>query len=249
MRKAVPQIFYLSVCLLACLLPATGFAQETTESEDLIKEKIKERLEKTVGEEIKGIQEEIEREAKKKAFTGLIQTITPQGVILETDFGTREASFSAETDLFYYEPGKGQTSIQATDLEVADYVILMGILEDSVLQVKRGVKTPEPEATETRRLIFGKVEEIDNQKIKFSRVGAETEMVSIEIGKNVPFEIKGQEEAEIEDIQIGDQIFAIVTQEKEVKKILIVPGKKSPLSEEKIREATEEAETSPAATP
>ena len=244
---------YCLIILLFFFFSATVFSQEeATTSQELIKEKIKERLEKSVSGEIKGIQEEIKK--RKKAFTGLIKTINENTLVLETEFGTREASISAETDILYYESGEGQKEIEISSLMKQDYIILMGILENNLLNVKRAVKMPEPEIIETRRLIFGKISEIDNLKIQLAKeVNEEPENTPLEFEDDTKLEIKGKNEAEIEDIQIGDQLYAIVTVKNDeinnILSVLVLPGKNNPLSEENLKEATEAAEAAPPATP
>lgn len=251
-KPTIKLLPYCLVILLFYLFSVTTFAQEATTSQELIKEKIKERLEKSISGEIKGIQEEIK--TKKKAFIGLITNIKGNILVLETDFGSREASISAETDIFYYESGGAQTEIEASDLTKKDYIILMGVLKNSLLNVKRAVKMPEPEIIETRKLIFGKILEIDDLEIQLDK-GADgvQENTLLELEKNTPIEIKGKAKAEIEDIQIGDQLYAIVVIKNgkitSVKNILVLPGKNNPLSEENLKEATEAAEASPLTTP
>lgn len=252
-----PMSGVLIVILLYCCCLSPSLAQEATPSEELIKEKIKERLEQSVTGKIKGLQEELEQKPKKKAFIGTVKTIGGFSVVLETDFGERKASISPEAEVFYYEPGKGQTEIEISSLEAQDYLILMGILENNVLDVQRVIKMPEPETYEERELLFGEVSAIDDQEVE---VITQTDIIkkreTFKIDKDTPLKFRGQTEATLENIQIGDQLYAVVVREgeeiSEVKKVLIIPGKNNPLSEENLQEATEAAETgeaSPPATP
>lgn len=245
------------VILLYFLLATPSLAQEATPSEELIKEKIKERLEQSVTGKIKGLQEEIEQKPKKKAFIGTVKTIRGSSVVLETDFGEREARISPETEVFYYESGGGQTEIEISSLETQDYLILMGILENNILDAKRVIKMPYLEVQEERELLFGEVSEIDNWKVEVvTQNGTIKKREILELEKDTPLKFKAKAEATLEDIQIGDQLYAVVVREgeeiSEVKRILIIPGKNNPLSEENLQEATEAAEVdeaSPTATP
>lgn len=238
----------LHCCLVALLffsLVPIVFAQEATTSPELIK-KIKKRL----SGEIEDIQEGLEKEPRKKAFIGNIVEIRGHKLILDTEFGEREASISATTDIFYYQPGEGQKEIEASSLERQDFVILMGLLEDDLLSVRRAVKTLPPETVEGRKLIFGQVTAIDNRMVEFTtQAGPSKETATLEITKDTPIKIKGKTEVAVEDIQIGDLLYAIVFEKDEevdkIRKVLIIPGKNNPLSSENLQEATEEAETTP----
>lgn len=257
-RLTARLLYFYTFLFLACLLAKPALAQEeATPSEELIKEKIKERLEESVTGKIKGLQEELEQKPKKKAFIGTIETIMSSSIVLNTDFGEREAIISPDAELFYYEPGGGQTEIEVSSLETQDYLVLMGILENDILDTQRVIKMPEPETQEDRELLFGEVSEIDDQEIEVTiQNGTIKRKETLEIDEETPLEFKDQAEASLEDIQIGDQLYAVVIKEEgeiiEVKRVLIIPGKNNPLSEENLQEATEAAEAgeaSPTATP
>lgn len=223
--------------------------QEATGSEELLKEKIKERLEKSVADDVRGIQDELENQKKKKAFSGLIKTTNEPKLTLQTDFGEREASFSAETEILYYKPGEGQKKIMFTALKTQDFVMLMGIFNNQVLDVKRAIKMDAPDTKDLRKLLFGKVLEVDTKEIVMAQEPSK-EKITLKIEKETKLKIKGKIEANVESIEIGDQIFCIVLMKdnkiSKVTNLLVVPGKNNPLQEEKLEEATKGAKATPA---
>ncbi|MBU0619030.1 hypothetical protein KKD62_02215 [Patescibacteria group bacterium] len=224
MKKKI-SIFLLLFTL--CSLLFTPFIQAqspTPEASDEVKEKIKERLEENVDEDVDKVKSLVDDQTSqlvKRGFPGKLKNITTDTLLIEIADEVKQASFSEET-VFVKSPGNNQ--LNPEDLAVGDFIIAMGFLNDTgVLESKRVVVTTEPKPAPARQLLWGKVKEIDNQTIVFN-----DHEITLASSKNL--KIKGIEEPEIEDINLEDKIYVIVTLDEDgeidkVNQVLVIPTK------------------------
>lgn len=229
--KIIGLIF--SLFLITIKITAPSFALEATSSavsDSEVKEKIKERLEKVVEtgiEKVKGI---IDQENKNKlyAWTGFIKSISEINLSIDTSEGVKEAEIATDAAIFKVAPGKARQTIKANDLSVNQYIIIMGIKNsEEFLLGKRIIAADEKPATVRRRLISGKVIEVDEQKVTIKNNGDET---SLTIDKKTKLKINGIKNPAAEDIQIDDHLAAIAVLDenekiKSTSVILVIPTK------------------------
>jgi hypothetical protein len=233
------KIITLTGLTLALILPGSLIAQEATDSSDSLTEKIKERLQETAETGLESIQDELTSQSqspRKKAFIGYIKTIEDPLITLEYKDQTQQIEVTDDTDY-------SKTSL--AKLEVDDFVIAMGFLypDKQALTTHRLSFIADPQTPVSRQLITGKVKEVDGNKVA---VDGKTLVIS---SKTTDLAIKDVEDATVEDLELEDDLFAIVTLDKngdidKVKTVLVIPGKYNPASQEPTNiDATESAET------
>lgn len=237
------------VLFLGSLLVTFPTSAEETVSEEEVKEKIKERLEKVVDEGLDKVKGIIEEEKAKKiyAYAGKIKSINNHNLTIETIFGNKQVEVATQAAILKIGPKKGRTTIEFEDLEIDQFTISMGPRgEKEVLMGKRLIVISEPSLALERKVLTGKVIEIDDKKVTF-QINGESE--TIVISSKTDLKIVGIEDPAIEDIQIGDQIISIVTLDEDdqidlVKAVLVRPGEANPAAVENEIEATPSASPS-----
>jgi len=228
------KIILLTILLSSLLLPGVIKAEDATNSS--LTDKIKERLEKTAEAGLDNIKEELIQKSnspRKKAYIGTIKSIEDSKIIL--DYKEEEYKIEVNDDTVY-----SKTSFE--DLEIDDFIIAMGFIypDNDTLFTHRASFIKDPQPPIKRQLITGKVKEVDGNKI-----AVDGKVLIITSKTN--FNIKDVDDAELEDLELEDNLFAIVTLDKNgdidtIKEVLIIPGKNNPASQEPTN-ATESAET------
>ena len=233
------QMVKLFFCFLLSLSLVTIpiLAQEATPliiTEEQVKEKIQERLEQGV------------KANKTYAYSGLIKEVKDAALKIETSFGSKEVKVASQAAILKVSPDKAKSEVKLEDLEVDDFVIAIGPMDSNqVITGKRLIITDTAPASQKRKLLFGKVTEIDGQKITFKN----SQQQSITVDSKTKLKINGLEKPVVEDIQIGDLIRVIVTLDKsdkidKIKVVMVIPGEASPAAEENEVEATPSAASS-----
>lgn len=246
-------IFIIIILLISSFLnfsiSSLTLAQGATESaisEEEVKEKIKERLEKVVNEgldKIKGVIKEKKTE-KIYAYVGKIKSINNHNLTIKTIFGDKQVEVASQAAILKVIPKKSKTTINLEDLELDQFVIAMGPKkEEGVLEGKRLIIAPQPSVSLKRKVLWGKVVEIDDKKVTFK---TNEEQESIIIGSKTKLKIVGIEKPTIDDIQIGDHLSAIVTLDKKgqiglTRVVLVIPGEANPAAAENEIEVTSSA--------
>jgi len=258
MKRNILIALIFNILVLACAAGVLAQSPTPTPSvsptpveEDVlpeVKDKIKQRLEETVGQsvdKVKGLVEEELANRKKRAFFGQLKNLAADTLTIESNENIYQASFSDQTN-FVKLPGR--TSLTADDLTIGDFMIAMGFLNDNdVLETRRVVVSSKPDPAPARQLFWGEIREIDEETIVFD--DQEIELLSEEMLK-----IKNVEEPSLEKVELGDKIYVLASIDndgkiKKVKKIFVVPVK-DPLeiqttpiqNEETEKEAVSESE-------
>lgn len=232
----------LSIVSLTLFLIAfsPSYAVEATGSavsDDDVKEKIKERLEKVVEtglDKVKGI---IDQENKDKLFAwvGTIKSLNKTNLSIETINGIKEAEIATNAAIFKVATGKARKEIKSSDLQVGQYIINIGPKnENDVITGKRLLVMDEVPTVAKRDLVAGKVTEIDEEKVTVKKNG---EALTLTIDKKVNLKINAIKKPVVDDIQIDDYLTAIVILDekgeiKTVKTVLVIPGKTNPQAQE-----------------
>ena len=147
MKTKIVSLLIISLFVFS-FVPAV-FGQSPTPDEkvkeirDAVKEKVREKLEET-------------QEGQKKAFVGEIAEVSNSTLTLETRSGEQQVEVDEEAIII----GKNRSEIDFEDLEIGNYVIAMGYLdENEVLQTKR-VAVTEKLKVLTQQVAAGKVTDI-----------------------------------------------------------------------------------------
>jgi hypothetical protein len=171
----------------------------------------------TANEEVQEIREAVKEKVEaakagqKRALVGELTEIFNNTLVLDTRLGERRAQVA--TDAAIISEGD---EIKFGNLEIGSSLICMGYLRpDEILDARRVVVEEEEKASTERTIVYGEVTDIDEEEeiisVKFLKDDTtwEVEVTSkTEITKKVEGEI---EEADFDDISIGDRLVAIGT--------------------------------------
>lgn len=249
MKKATIFFIILTCLSLQSLVIKPIRAESATQSAESQTEKIKERLEKTAKEDLETVKGELEKKAtapRKKAYIGTVKTIDSSGIVLEYRSQTYHITFIDSTE---FVKSSGQAKLSLEGINPDDFIIAMGFVspDSESLSAHRILLIASPKPPASRQLIIGKIKEIDGTKVS---VDGKT----LTITSKTNLKIKGIEDPTIEDLELEDNLFAIVTLDSngdidEINSILVLPGRHNPASQEPTNlEATESAAATESAT-
>ena len=143
--------------------------------------------------------------------------------------------------------------IEIEDLEIGQFVIAMGYLEDEdILSAKRVVSIPEPQPVK-REIAVGTVTDISEEDVLTVKNESKGITYTIEITKKTKIAKRAEDkidEAEFSDIGLGDFLVTVGTPEENEEKIItakiihVVPGQEAQVlgDESEEGEEVEEAE-------
>ncbi|MCG2692438.1 hypothetical protein L6272_06510 [Microgenomates group bacterium] len=202
----------LIIILVILGLPTIASAQTATDSS--VTTKIKERLEKTAEQGLDTIKEELTSQSlspRKKAYVGLVKSVSEEQIILE---------YKSQTYPIYLDV--------TTPAKQDDYLLTLGFFypDNNQFRAKKILVIDTPQPPLQRQLITGQIQEIDGNKItvdnKSLTINSKTELI-----------IQDIEKPSTDDLELKDSLFAIVTLDKngdidQVKNILVIPGKNNP---------------------
>lgn len=244
----------LIYCVTGLLKTSPLLAQEESSPsaipEERIKEKIKEKLEQVVNQNLEDVKGALEEQAKNKlyGYAGKIKSIDQQTLTLETNDGLKQVEVASSATIYKLSSKQVKTTITFEQIEIDEFIIALGPKEEKeVLLGKRLLVIPPPSPSLKRKIVSGQVTEIDDTKIILkSSLGQET--ISLETDTKTRLKINGVRSPKIDNIQIGDQVNAMVSIDSEDKIdrtliVLVIPGKANPAALEN------EVEASPSATP
>jgi len=224
-------------------LVTPAYAEEASPAAETVTEKIKERLQDTASEGLVTIKEQLTNKTtapRKKAFIGKIASLDEAGLTLIYKEQNYNVNLKPET---LYVKG-ANTAMDFEDLKVNDFVIAMGWFHNNSQEftAARLSRISQPEAPANRRLVSGRISEIDGQKISLNGK-------SLTLTKKTDLTVNGVDEANSEDLALGDNLFAIVTLDSNgdidtVNSVYVLPGKNNPagLTPTNINNATGSAE-------
>jgi len=234
------------------LIPLTVFAQtETAPSpspEDLIKQKVEERIEKVVS---------TAEEKTKQAFVGEIEEIANATLTLKTPSGEEKAKVAEDAIIL----NSDRDEIELKDLEIGEKVIVMGFLDDQGILEARRVVIIEEFQTPNSEAIFGIVTDISSEEKILTVKTKEETIYTVEMDSEVEISqtLDGDKEtAAFKDIGENDHLVIIGETEENAKKMItarlihlipseaeIIPSEEeSPSPSPKVEEETTEEETS-----
>lgn len=192
---------------------STVFAvEEATNSS--VTTKIKERLEKTAEQGLENIKEELTSQSlspRRKAYVGVVKTVSKEQILLEY----KSQSYPVYLDV-------------VTLAKQDDFLLTLGFFfpDKNQFLAKKILVLDTPQPAPQRQLLTGQIEEIDGNKITVDNK-------PLTINTKTELAIQGITNPSTNDLELKDQIFAIVTLDKngdigQVKNVLVIPGKNNP---------------------
>jgi hypothetical protein len=246
-------ILNLLIIFCLCLFLAKPLsAQEATDSavSDEVKQKIKQKLEEVVDKTLENVKGVIKENVSQKiyGYTGNVIDINDSVLTLKSGVVEKKVEIASEAAILKVITGEGRSSIKADEIEENDFVLAMGNMkEENLLLGRRLIISEQPAPAPLRKVLSGKVQEIDGSRLTFS---TDEDEQQIEVGKNTVLKVNGLEDPDVEDIIIGDLIYVIAQYDEDnkldrIKSVLVMPGKANPAAEEnEMEETTPSAETS-----
>lgn len=215
-----------------------------------VKQSVKKRLENSVDEKLEKVKGVLEDTKKLYAFVGEVTAINENQLDLKRDDKKKQISFDKDTVLvFTGKDGKSKT-LKSSEIKTGWFALSMGrIDENGTLLAQRIVFYDESPLTKSEfKVVFGKVKEIDNQKLVLKN----HEELSLVVDKKTKLKISGVSEPQLADIAVDDKAVAILRKsatDKDYlfKAIFVWPGTTNPESKDNQINATESA--APAASP
>lgn len=248
--------------------PNSEKKSEETLDKELIRQKLKERLNTVVLGESSSSREatpaaEINTSKASSFFTyfGTIQNASGSSILIQSaDQSTHKIIIGKNTDLSLFKQGVGNKTIDQEDIEKGWFAIGIGTFtQQKALQARRISFSIPDEEIPTKQTLAGKITEIDDKSITITN----GETYNITIPQKFTLTIQGVEDANLEDINPDDKAIIIVTRETtedkddkaksttsyQLSAIYIIPSTSNPIAEvnQIIQEASESAESSPEA--
>ncbi len=210
-------ILFASFFVVGSLLLTKSLAQTPTPTPAEEEEEISPEIKEKVQERIEAIKESGSR---KGAFFGNLTDISNSTLILE--YQEKEEIVKTDDETTFI--GKSNQAIEINDLEIEDFIIAMGYLEEDILTGKRiSVLAEEPEPTEVREAVYGTIADL-SQEEEIISLNTLKEEVTYEIEVTAKTEINQKideetEEIGFKDLEIGDRLVVVGTLENENKTI------------------------------
>jgi len=254
MKKNTILIIAISLLIIAMPIKISSAQTASPSAEldsDLVKEKLKERLEKTLAEN---------PIPKRTRWYGLFGTITAKTgedtlSLTKSDSSTATIILTSDTELSFYKSGSPTKKIKMADIQQDWFAIAMGteMSDNLTLTASRISFSPAQAAMPKRNIVYGKVTEIDDKTINL----ANGKVTTAKFPKKYTLVIKGVTKPKLEDINIDDKAIAIVedlieadTVTQNIKSIYVIPSKTNPKSEaNQIKEASKSATPSASVKP
>ena len=263
MNKIVKLLNCLIVLLLALIVasPVMAAIEATSSASDSeVKAKIKERLEQVAETDFQQVKNEAQLAAGKVyAWVGTTAGISQPTLSIKTTEGDKQAKIASSAAILKVIQGKGRTTIKEEEITTGQYIIVMGPKdENGTIIAKRIVISDQPAAsTVIREIIFGKVTEVDDEKIVVKKNG---DSATLTITSKTKLKIVGQQTPTISKVQVNDYAAAIVIVDKNdkitaVKTVLVIPGATNPdadankVNEEATASASPSSSAKPTASP
>ena len=244
MKKTVFLVFILILGISLLVVPnkilSVEEATPSVISREEVKEKIKQRLEDAAEEKIDEVRNTL-LSSKAFAYVGLLKSVDDDLLVIETRQGERKAKVASDSAIIFIQPGKSKKNIELEKAEIDHFTIAMGFMNNNeIINARRVVFTPVPTSVATRKVVHGKVTEIDVSRLRIKSNGEE---LRFSVTSSTDLKIKGLDKPKIADIQIEDKAVAILSLDNEgevesCKAIFIVPGKYNPEAEENAINAT-----------
>lgn len=232
MKKTIVLVLTFAFLLLPLAVlaqsptPATGPEGITPERNQIEKiQEIREAVKEKVREKIEEVSQ-----GRLVAYVGTISQLNEPNFTLETRKGTKTIQTSQQTKFV----GSARRQIEFADLEVDDYLIVIGYLSNEVVDARRIIVTSKPKPI-IREVAFGQVTDISEEEelITVKNIRREmTYMVTTTSKTIITKKVDGKMgKVGFEDIAINDRVLVIGTASENEEKIItarlihVIPGR------------------------
>ena len=236
-------IFYAGIPWFAL---AQEEASESSQiDQETVRDNLKKRLEDSLTDKLEKVKGVLQEDTKFYAYVGEVTKIEDQILALKRQDQEKKVAFDEDTTLVFSPKKDKSKNIDSKEIESGWQAIAMGkVDQDKVLQAQRIVFSEESPIIEIeRKVIFGKIAEIDNQKITLKN----HEELSLTVDKKTKLAISGVKEPELTDVNVDDK--AVVVLQKDdpdeetytLKALFVWPGSASPEAKDNQVNATDSA--------
>lgn len=208
MKNKILITFLLSLSLL--LAPQLINAQEATNSAEEIQNDLKERIKKSVDE---NINKTLGEQDSLRAFVGLIESISEEtiSITINPNHGSatviKQAIVTPDTNLIRV----GQTDVQVEDFQIGDYILAMGSLQNQqTLQAQRIVVDDYTPPSSIRRIAYAQITQIEDDTITFSNHSPYLDD-PLTISSNTTLTTVDQQEITLEDLQPNQSVTLVLS--------------------------------------
>jgi len=244
-------LFFISAGIV---LPAISWveAQEkptgsATVDQEEVKQSVKKRLEDSLNEKLEKVKGVLSNSDKWYAYVGEVVESDGQNTLkLKRQDKQKTINLKAQTTLVLTLKTGQTKTVTAEKIVTGWFALAMGkVDEQGVLQAQRIVFYEEsPLSPVERKVVFGKISEIDNKKIVLKN----HEELSLTLDKKTKLVVSGVKAPEVTDIAVGDKAIVVVqknNQETLLKAIFVWPGSANPEAKDNQINATPSATASP----
>ena len=198
-------ILLLVITIRSTLYPAPSYAQESSQSAS-IADKIN-ALKEEIASKAAEIKTQITQKVQNKALIGKIISISDTEVTLQT----LNSAKIIKVDEFTEVLGAKNKQIELDTLEADDNVAALGDFDDKNNLVAQKLIFLENYASNSARLVWGKIQKTSGQTITITTKSGDTENITVNTNTNY---FLGNEEASILDAKVEKQMAARVIQQK-----------------------------------
>jgi len=212
-------------------------------TEETITKSLKDKLEEVATDKIERVKSALSGKSGLYAYVGLVSNVEENLITITTNKGEKRAEINDQSTIVFFEKGQAEKKIKPEEIEEDSYAIAMGEMKDNeIISIQRIMLSTKPTPPPEKKVVFGKIEEIDSKKVKIKN----SEELELNLPKNLNLEISSVGKPEIADVEIEDKTILVLkkTEDEDSYSLIamfVIPGKNNPESEKNKLEATESA--------
>jgi len=200
-------ILILAVLLVSLSAPVVLKAQESASpSSEVTTQNLKDRIEKIVNEKKEEIQDAVNNlEQKKRGFICEITRISENSLSVKNSKGSQILSLTDQVEF-----KKGSKIIKFDQLEVGNWLVVMGIEENQVFSPLRILVSETSLQPTPRKVILGTITKVGSTSVAIkARTGSEE--ISLNLDKNSLLEDLNEKEISLKQVEENTQALVIMT--------------------------------------
>lgn len=246
-KKSILFVLFVLLVLSKPVLAADDDSDEAKAAEKVTEETVakslKDKLEEAATDKLEKTKSLLSKKDGLYAYVGTISEIEENIITIETKKGRKKAEITEKSTIVFYKDKK-EIPIKTKDIETDSYVIAMGEMQDNeTILITRIMLSAGPDNPSEKKVIFGKIEEIDSKEVKIKN----KEELKLKIPKELNLKIAGVKSPKIADVELEDKVIIVLQKDEKDKDygltaMYVIPGKHSTSSEENQLSATESAE-------
>jgi hypothetical protein len=256
-NKVVIPLLCLLVLVFGVGLTPRALAQQSATKaaepigEEEVKDSVKKRLEGSLNEKLEKVKGVLQEPGKLYGYFGQVGAVQADQFTVKRNDQERTVLINSKTELLFTPATGSRETIKAEEITKDWYVLAMGETDNSGQLVAQRVAFYEtsPLPAQTRKVVFGKVTEIEAKKLILKNHDERT----LTITNDTQLTISGVVKPDIADVTVDDKAVAIFeedTKELTLKALFVWPGTANPEAADNqvnAKESTASAEPSPKA--